>query len=205
MFQKINKFNFALSFFGLLLSFNIALADDSLVIWISPPTLTSLGNKTFQVDAEATLAQSEQKVLKNAIDYDHYASSKIPSVVESHIVSQTKNSMVVWFHAEVNGIASLYYVQVNIAPLTHESTPNTSTEISWHVIPADPSWPYASNDSVKQLTGDLKLESLGNNQTHITYRTVMTPNTIVPEFMIKMVLTSMLKDEANLLFQMMAE
>jgi len=136
-------------------------------------------------------------------DYEQWATNKVPTIKETHVVLRGENSFVAWFHCQIDGIDSSYYMQVDISALKNENESESTTLISWHLIPANPSWPYGSQGAPRQLKGSLKLESLGN-QTKLAYNLVIQPDTGAPGFVVKRILSSTLKSETNYLFQLMA-
>jgi len=155
--------------------------------------------------AKAAVDRSLIQVSTVALDYNHYVADGVPTVLESHIVTQNENKMIVWFSTSVHGISSKYYLEVTIGVLSIVDINEVPGQlISWKLVNADPSWPYPSDNSLKDLNGSLSLQSSGQ-KTIITYNLVMRPNSSLPDFMIKLGLQGEAINEAKFLFGIMAQ
>jgi hypothetical protein len=176
--------------------------DNSAVSWEARPSIQSR-NGIFQVDAAAILQTPIGHVLANAIDYESYVAKKVPMVVEAHVVENSNDSMIVWFHTSLDGHTAEYYLKVQVEKNPHSSE---FAKVSWELTPRESHWSYPENQAVKQLSGycDMKSGSTPDT-TEVKYHQLFQSNTSVPSFILGAFIKSAFINEASSLFEIMAQ
>ncbi len=157
--------------------------------WTREPAV-QLKNGIYTLRAEANVNSSMEYVLDTSVDYDSYATRRIPNVVSARIQSQTGNQMLVRFETKAAGIQSIFTTLVTI------TTKRNSAEVRWQLAHGQD-----DNATVESLNGSWKLLRIDQNTTKVSYVVSLNPNSSVPDWLARTVLENSMKKQVTVLFQ----